>query len=176
MALTSTVYHVEVDLSDVDRGVYEALDLRVALHPSETLQHLVTRAIAYCLSYQEGISFSRGLSATDEPAVWVKDPQGNLDLWLDVGSPSAERLHKASKAARRVAVFTHHDPAILLKQIQGEKIHRRDELEIWALDPRFVDAVASAMSRHTHMSMVRNEEEIYVTVEKQNFTTKIERY
>jgi uncharacterized protein YaeQ len=176
MALTATVYHLEIDLSDVDRGVYESLDLRLALHPSETLQHLVTRAIAYCLSYQEGISFSRGLSATDEPAVWVKDPQGNLALWLDVGSPSAERLHKASKAARRVVVFTHHDPAVLLKQLDGEKIHRRDELEIFALAPRFVDGVASAIGRHTRMSMVRNEEEIYVTVEKQNFTAKIDRY
>jgi uncharacterized protein YaeQ len=176
MALSATVYHLEIDLSDVDRGVYEKLDLRLALHPSETLEALVTRAIAYCLSYQEGIAFSHGLSATDEPAVWVKDLQGNLALWLDIGSPSAERLHKASKAARRVVVFTHHSPEVLLKQLSGQKIHRREELEMWALPGRFVEAVASAIGRNTRVSLVRNEDELYVTIDEQNITGKIERH
>jgi uncharacterized protein YaeQ len=52
MALSATVYHLQVDLSDVDRGVYEALDLRVARHPSETMRYLLTRVIAYCLCYE----------------------------------------------------------------------------------------------------------------------------
>lgn len=176
MALGATVYHLEIDLSDVDRGVYEKLDLRLALHPSETIQYLVTRVIAYCLSYQEGIAFSRGLSATDEPAVWVKDLQGNLSLWLDVGSPSAERLHKASKAANRVLVFTHHDPEVLLKQLRGQKIHRREELEIWALPGPFIDAIASAIGRSTRILLVRNEGELYVTIDERSFEGKIERH
>src|SRR5579859_1018315 len=72
VALTSTVYHLEIDLSDVDRGVYETLDLRLARHPSESKHYLLTRALAYCLFYEEGIAFSKGLSTTDEPAVWVR--------------------------------------------------------------------------------------------------------
>src|SRR4051794_20310646 len=80
VALASTVYHLEIDLSDVDRAVYEKLDLRLARHPSESMHYLLARAIAYCLFYEEGIAFSRGLSTNDEPAVWVKDPQGNVRL------------------------------------------------------------------------------------------------
>jgi uncharacterized protein YaeQ len=108
--------------------------------------------------------------------VWVKDLQGNLALWLDIGSPSAERLHKASKAARRVVVFTHHSPEVLLKQLSGQKIHRREELDIWALPGRFVDAVASAIGRNTRVSLVRNDGELYVTIDERNITARIERH
>src|SRR5690242_12172206 len=107
MALTATLYHWKITLSDVERGVYEALDLRLACHPSESVRYLVTRAIAYALSYEEGITFSKGgVSSTDEPPVLVRDPTGVLLAWIEVGAPSAARLHKASKAARRVALFT----------------------------------------------------------------------
>src|SRR6476469_2264618 len=98
MALTATMYHLQIGLSDVDRGVYETLDLRVAQHPSETMRYLLTRTLAYCLLYEPGIAFTRGLSTTDEPALWIKDLQGQLRTWIDVGTPSADRLHKARKA------------------------------------------------------------------------------
>src|SRR5271157_4437137 len=110
MALTATMHHFHVTLSDVDRGVYETLDLRVARHPSESRRYLTTRTLAYCLSYEPGIVFSRGgLSSADEPPIEVRDPTGILLAWIDVGFPSAERLHKATKAARRVARYTHVD-------------------------------------------------------------------
>src|SRR5580692_306737 len=100
MALTATMHHVEVELSDVDRGVYESLDLRIARHPSESGRYLVTRLLAYCLSYEEGIAFSKGgLSSADEPPIAIRDATDTLLAWIDVGSPSAERLHKAAKAA-----------------------------------------------------------------------------
>jgi len=91
MALSATVYHIQIELSDVDRGVYESLDLRVARHPSESMPYLLTRVIAYALLFEEGIAFSKGLSTTDEPALWVKDLQGNLRVWVELGTPSAER-------------------------------------------------------------------------------------
>ena len=75
MALSATVYHLQIELSDVDRGVYESLDLRLARHPSETMRYLLTRVIGYCLCYEPGIAFSKGLSNTEEPAVWARDLQ-----------------------------------------------------------------------------------------------------
>ena len=53
MALTATVYNFDVQLSDVDRGVYESLAIRAARHPSETEEYLVTRVLAYCLEYTD---------------------------------------------------------------------------------------------------------------------------
>ena len=104
MALTSTVYNFNIDLSDADRGVYETLDLRVARHPSESEEFLVARLLAYCLEYQQGIEFSRGLSDADEPPIAVRDLTGAMRAWIDIGTPSADRLHKASKSTARVCV------------------------------------------------------------------------
>ena len=99
MALAATVYRFQIELSDVDRGVYESLDLRVARHPSESMTYLLARVIAYALLFAEGIAFGKGLSTTEEPALWIKDLQGSLRAWVEVGTPSADRLHKASKAS-----------------------------------------------------------------------------
>jgi uncharacterized protein YaeQ len=175
VALTATIYHFEIDVSDVDRGVYQVHDLRLAQHPSESMRYMLARAIAYCLFYEEGIAFSKGLSTTDEPAVWVKDLQGNVTLWIDVGSPSPERLHKASKAAPRVVVVTQHDPEVLKRQLRGKGIHREGELEIYALAPSFLDAIESKIDRHARWELVRNEGELYVTIGGQSFSGRWER-
>lgn len=165
MALTATMYRVQVALSDVDRGVYEALDLRLAQHPSESLRFLVTRLLAYCLSYEEGIAFSKGgLSATDEPPIAVRDPTGILLAWIDIGAPSAERLHKASKAARRVSIFTHQDLAALRKE--AASIHRAEAIEVMRLEAAFLDAIT--LERNTKLELVRNEGQLYVTLDGRN--------
>jgi uncharacterized protein YaeQ len=64
MALTATVYTFDVAVNDVDRGVYETLAIKAARHPSESEDYLLTRVLAYCLEYTEGISFSKGGSPT----------------------------------------------------------------------------------------------------------------
>ena len=99
MALTATIYNFDVELSDTDRHVYETLALRVARHPSESEEYLVARVIAYLLEFTEGIEFSRGVSTPDEPTIAVRDLTGTLKAWIDVGTPDAGRLHKASKLA-----------------------------------------------------------------------------
>src|SRR4051812_24389523 len=107
VALGATIHHFEIQLSDVDRGVYQPLSIKAARHPSETAEHLVTRVLAYCLEFTEGLAFSRGIAEPDEPALAVRDLTGTLKAWIDVGAPDAARLHKAAKAAPRVAVYTH---------------------------------------------------------------------
>src|SRR3979490_3131183 len=107
LALTATIYNFAIQLSDVDRGVYESLALRVARHPSETEDHLVTRVLAYCLEYADGLSFSNGLAEPDEPALAIRDLTGAMRVWIDIGAPDAVRVHKAGKAAARVVVYTH---------------------------------------------------------------------
>jgi uncharacterized protein YaeQ len=166
MALTATMHHIEVALSDVDRGVYEALDLRVAQHPSESMRYMLTRTLAYCLSYEEGIAFSKGgLSSTDEAPIAVKDPTGILLAWIDIGVPSAERLHKASKAARRVAIFTHAELAQLHREAATKAIHKIDAIEVWRFDPKFLDAIEAKMQRNTKLELTRNDGQLYIAID-----------
>lgn len=170
MALTATMYRVQIALSDVDRAVYESLDLRLAQHPSESERFLATRLLAYCLSYEEGIAFSKGgISSTDEPPIAVRDPTGILLAWIDVGAPAAERLHKASKAARRVSVFTHQDLVALRKDAHA--IHRADAIEVVRLDPGFVDAIK--LERNSKLELVRNEGHLYVTLDGKSLESEL---
>ena len=165
MALTATIHHFQITLSDVDRGVYEALDLRVARHPSETLRYLVTRTLAYCLSYEEGIAFSKGgLSSAEEAPVSVRDATGVLRAWIDVGAPSAERLHKASKAASRVALYTHVELPLLLREASSRPIHRVESIEVFRLEPEFLDAFAAQLEKNSKFEVVRTDGQLYVTL------------
>jgi uncharacterized protein YaeQ len=165
MALQATVYRVQIDLSDVDRGVYESLDLRIARHPSESMPYLLTRTIAYALLYEEGIAFSKGgLSSADEAPLSIRDLQGNLRAWIDIGAPAADRLHKAAKASPRVVVFTQHDPRLLLNQAGSQDIHKADRIEIYALDPRFLDQLGALTDRNSRWTLMRNDGVLYVTI------------
>src|SRR5712671_2178158 len=102
MALTATIHNFDIELADSDRGVFESLALRVARHPSESEEYLLTRVLAYALEYRPGIEFSKGgLSDTDDPPLSVRDLTGRWVSWIEVGLPDAARLHRAAKAAPR---------------------------------------------------------------------------
>lgn len=164
MALGATIYTFDIDLSDVDRSVYTTLNLRVAQHPSESADYLVARVLAYCFEHTEGIAFSKGLSDPDEPAVMVRDLTGQLQAWIEVGLPNAERLHRASKASPRVAVYAHKDATQWARDIAGAKIHRADQLELHAFDRDWIAQVVARLERRMHWSLSRSEGEIYLTL------------
>jgi uncharacterized protein YaeQ len=165
MALTATIYNFEIDLADADRSVYETLALRVARHPSESEEYLVTRLLAYCLEYAEGIVFSNGLSDPDEPALAVRDLTGAIQAWIEIGSPDAARLHKASKAAGRAVVYTHKDPVQLLRQLEGARVHRADEVEIYSVDRALVAALAGKLERRMAMTMSVSDRHVLVALD-----------
>jgi len=164
VALSATVYNFDVNLSDVDRGVYETLAIRAARQPSETEEYLVTRVLAYCLEYTEGIAFTKGLAEPDVPAIEVRDLTGAWRAWIEVGSPDAARLHKASKAAPRVAVYTFKDPSSLVRQLAGERIHRAESLELYAFDAEFIAAIVARLERRTSFDIAVTDRHLYLTI------------
>ncbi len=165
MAPNATLFRFVLTVSDVDRSVYETLDVRIARHPSETMRYMLTRTLAYALSWEDGIAFSKGgISSTDEPPIAVRDPTGLLLAWIDIGAPSAERLHKASKAARRVALFTASDLVNLRREVEARPVHAAEAIEVFRLEPRFLDAIEPHVDKHTKMELVRNDGALYVTL------------
>ena len=163
MAFTSTLHNLRIGLSDSDRGVYETLELRVARHPSEGLPFMLTRVLAYCLFWEPEIAFSKGLAAPDEPALWVRSLDGRVLLWIDIGRPSADRLHKASKAAGRVVVCTFQDPRILQRAITGERIHRAEAIELVTLPASVLDALEAQIAKRMDWEVVVTGGQLYVT-------------
>lgn len=176
MALTATIYNIDIDLADSDRGVYESLALRVARHPSESEEFLLTRVLAYAVEYTEGIEFSRGLSDPDEPPIAVRDLTGGLRVWIDIGNPDAARLHKASKAAPRVAVYTHKDMAQWIGRLAGERIYRPEAIELWAVDRAFLTALGAKLERRMAFSLAVNDHELYVAIGSDTLTGALTRH
>ncbi len=164
VALTATIYNFEVQLSDVDRGVYEPLAFRVARQPSETAEYLLTRVLAYCLEYGEGIAFSRGLAEPDEPPLAIRDLTGALLTWIEIGAPDAARVHKASKASPRVVVYTHKDAALLVRQLETERIHRADAVEIYAVDRTLLAELAARLERRMVLELAVTDRHLFVTL------------
>jgi uncharacterized protein YaeQ len=174
VALSSTIYVFDIELADADRHVYESLALRVARHPSETAEYLLTRVLAYCLEYTEGIAFSKGLADPDDPTIAVRDLTGQLQVWIEIGAPDAARLHKASKAAPRVAVYTHKDPAMLLKALSGERIHRSDALIVHAVDRELLAALTARLERRMAFHLSVAERHLYVTLGDETLSGVVE--
>jgi uncharacterized protein YaeQ len=176
MSLTATIYNFDVDLADSDRSTYESLALRVARHPSESEEYLVARVLAYAMEFTDGIAFSSGLSDPDEPAISVRDLTGRIQSWIEVGTPDAARLHRASKVAARVAVYTHKDPRQFLANLAGERIHRVAALELYAIDRALVAALVSRLERRMSFSLSINDRELYLSIGTETLTGAVLRY
>jgi uncharacterized protein YaeQ len=176
VALGATLYAVDIDLADGDRGVYESLSLRVARHPSESEEYLVARVLAYALEYTDGIEFSPGgLSDADAPAIAVRDLTGALRSWIEVGTPDAARLHRASKSVPRVAVYTHKDAERFLANLAGERIHRGDDLELYALDRALVAALAARLERRMAFTLSVDDRELHLSTAAETLAGRVTR-
>ena len=176
MALTATVYTFDVALSDIDRGVYETLAIKAARHPSESEDYLLTRVLAYCLEYTEGIAFSKGgISDPDDPPLLVKDLTGAWRSWIEVGAPDAARLHKASKASPRVALYTHKEPRILFGGYEGQTIHRAEQIDVIAMDRALLEALAAHLDRRVSWSLTRTDDQLFVDVAGETLTGTLAR-
>jgi uncharacterized protein YaeQ len=176
MAQTSTIYNFEVALSNVDRGVYENLKLQLARHPSETLPYLLARLIAFCLEYEEGIAFSKGLSESDEPAIWTRDLTGTITAWIEIGSPAATRLHRASKLGARVVVYSHKDPELLLSNLKREEIFGAEKIKIFGLDPSFLETLGNEIQKRSTLSLSVSEGRIYINIAGKDFESAVQEY
>lgn len=169
------MYAVNIALAHVDRGVYETLDFRMAMHPSESPEYFVARLLAYCLEYAEGMTFSKGVSDADEPTLSVRDLTGTITTWIEIGPADAARLHKASKAAPRVVVFNHKEPRVWLSQLATAKIHRAERLELWALPRELIDALVEKLDRRLRAEVSVTDGTVYVNVGGDTLTGTLER-
>jgi len=175
MARGSTVLQFEIGLSDIDRHVYEALSLKVAQHPSESGPHLVARVIAYALEFTEGLTFTSGLSSGDEPALWVRDMTGQLQAWIEIGTPEGPRLHKASKAADRVAVYCHKEPMSWLRLLERETVHGSEHIALAALPAAAIGAIAEGLTRRNSWTLSRIEDAVFIESDGKSHSFNIER-
>jgi uncharacterized protein YaeQ len=175
VALTATIYNFDFDLADTDRGVYETLALRVARHPSESEEYMLTRVLAYALEYAEGIEFSTGLSTPNEPAIVIRDLTGAVVAWIEVGTPDADRLNRAAKGASRVAVYMHKDSAQYLARLAGERVYRAEQIELWAMDRSLLAAMVARLERRMNFAVSVSDRELLVSIGRDTLSGTVKR-
>lgn len=174
MALTATIYSLDTEISDVDRGTYVSLSVRMARQPSETLEFMLTRYLAYCLEYGQGIELTEGIAAGESPAILVRDLTGRITAWIEVGLPDAQRLHRGSKLAGRAAVYTHRSVSMVLAELNGKRIHRADQIPVYSFGRGFVESIASAVKRRARITLSVTERHLYMDIDGQAFSTLVE--
>jgi uncharacterized protein YaeQ len=168
------LYRFELDLSDVDRGVYETLEFRVAQHPSESASYLLSRVLAYALNYQTGIEFSPGgLNDPDAPAIRVIGTHGAIAVWIDIGNPSAKRLHKASKAAEKVMIYTYKSAAVLLSQINPKDVHQAERIELFAIEPKFLEQLEAQLQKNNRWSVLHQQGRLDINTGAESFAGEL---
>lgn len=168
MALKPTIYRFNIELADLDRGQYDSLNLTVALHPSETLERMMARVLAYCCSAQERLEFSRGLSEPDEPALWSHTLDGRIESWIEVGEPAFDRLRKAASVSERVSVYCFNTRAsVWWEQIQAQL--EAVPVSVYRLPWETLQALARSMLRTMNISVTISGGTLYLSSDSGTF-------
>ncbi len=153
MALKPTIYKAQVELADSDRNRYESLSLTLARHPSETLERMAVRLLAFCLNASRGLEFTRGISTTDEPDLWARDDSGEIEHWIEVGHPDESRLRKACGRARRISVYAFAKSTPTWWRLNGEAISALPHTAVWQFDWAEIVRLAAMLDRTMQLSV-----------------------
>lgn len=168
------LYHFEIALSDVDRGIYQSLDFRVNQHRSEYPLYLLTRTLAYCLSYQENLEFTPGgLGDPDAPALQALSARGGFELMIEIGNPTPKRLHKTSKAANQVIVYTYKNPELIVKEVSSENVHRADKILIYAFEEEFLEQLEAILKKNNKWSLLHQDGHLDLTADGRTYSTRM---
>lgn len=173
MALPSTIHKATIQLSDIDRGRYETLQATVARHPSETEERLVARLLAYAIFYEDGLTFTKGLCAADEPDMWVKGGDDRVQLWGEVGLPDSERIVKAGRHAERVALLACGRALPNWQQQHLPKLANISNLTVIAIEQAFLVRLVERLERFIAWSVTITEGTCYVSIGDETLETAI---
>ena len=164
MAIKPTIYKLKISLSDLDRNHYDTLNLTLAKHPSETIERMMVRVIAYCINAEEHLSFTKGLSAIDEPDIWARTLDDQISLWIDVGEPAVERIKKSSRLAQVVKVYCFNTKSDVWWEQAKEKI-KQLKAAVYQFQWQEIEALAALVQRTMEISVTITSDSAYVATE-----------
>ena len=164
MALKPTIFKMNINLADLNNERYETLNLTVAQHPSETLERMMARVLAYCLNAQEFLSFTKGLSVADDPDIWVKSLADEFLLWIDVGEPAFARIKKARRQAQAVKIYSFNTKSDVWWQ-QSQNDFAALDVEVYQFAFAQIQALAKLVKRSMELSLTISGDSLYAAGE-----------
>ena len=152
MALKATIFKAELQIADMDRHYYAAHNLTIARHPSETDERMMLRLLAFALSADEQLSFTRGISSDDEPDLWQQSLSGEIEHWIELGQPDEKRIRKACGRAHRVTLHPYSGSSAEIWWSQnGERLQRFDNLAVITFPAEAGPALAPMARRNMQL-------------------------
>lgn|SRR5690554_3920839 len=167
MAAKPTIYKLNLAISDFNRDYYDSLQLTTALHPSETLERMMARVLAYCLNAQENIAFGQGLSKVEEPDVWVKTLDDQITLWIDIGEPVPDRVKKSSRLAPEVKVYSFNSKSKVWWEQNKSKVAQFKNVKFYQFDWQQIQVLATFAERTMNWSLSISGDTVYVAAGEQ---------
>jgi uncharacterized protein YaeQ len=165
MALKSTIFKAELQVSDLDRGHFATHALTLARHPSETDERMMVRLLAFALDADERLEFGRGLSSGDEADLARTDLTGAIELWVDVGLPDEREIRKAAGRAREVKVYLYGGRAASLWWRQNEAaLARLANVRVIEVPEDVSRALGAAASRTMRFDCTIQEGDVFWSV------------
>jgi len=173
MPLPATIYRVSIQLSDVDRNLYQKLQTTVARHPSETPERLVARVLAYAVRFDPELAFTKGICAGDEPDLWTKGPDGRVTTWIEVGQPDPERLLKASRHAQQVILFAYGPARFRWENQHLSRLAAIPNLTVFGIDYDFLEQIVARLQRAVNWSLTITEGNLYLGVGEETLESSL---
>lgn len=164
MALKPTIFKLKIALSDLDREYYDSLNLTIARHPSETLERMMVRVLAFCFNAQPQLVFCKGLSDTEEPDLWAHTLDGSLELWVEVGEPSVDRIKKATRMASAVRVYCFNTKSITWWQ-QGQNKIAKLGASVFRFNWEEIQELSKLVQRTMEFSITITANSAYIATE-----------
>lgn len=173
MALKSTIFKVHVNIADMDRNHFADYSLTLARHPSETDERLMVRLLAFCINASESLSFTKGLSTEHEPDLWQKDLTDQVEVWVDVGLPSVDRIRKACHQAQQVKVYTYGTrTAPVWWDSTHNKVTKFNNLEVYYLPQS--QQLGELLERGMHLHVTIQDNEVWFNADHGDVTLTID--
>ena len=168
MALKSTIYKIDLNITDMDRQYYAQHSLTLAKHPSETDERVMVRLIGFALYASETLIFGKGLSDDEEPDLWQKDLTGAIELWMDVGLPTEKEIRKAAGRAKQVVVVLYGGRIADMWWAQNSKaLLKTNNLTVISLPE--TQALARLAARSINISCTIQDSQILVSYDGGSF-------
>ncbi len=164
MALKATVFRAQLSIADMDRHHYANYSLTLARHPSEHDLRMMVRLLAFALNASDTLQFSRGLCVDDEPALWQKSLQGDIELWIDLGQHDEKRLRRACAMAQRVNVYTYQSRSATpwWQQMEG-KLSQLEKLRVYHLEDDSAEQLTTLVARHMQLQCTIQEGTVWLS-------------
>ena len=163
MALKSTIFKAELQVSDLDRNHFATHALTIARHPSETDQRMMVRLLAFALNADERLEFGRGLSSEDEPDLVKRDLTGAIELWIEVGLPDERTVRKAAGRAREVKVYVYGGRSAALWWAQNEEaLLRSRNVSVIEIPDAVSDSLTSLAERNMRLDCTIQDAQVWL--------------